>query len=66
MLKYLDIRYKKVKAAKEEIKTFYSLNTNKEIDTIIENYQNKKGTATDLSFLKNESVDYIYTDPPLW
>jgi DNA modification methylase len=23
-----------------------------------------KGSATDLSFLKNESVDYIYTDPP--
>jgi DNA modification methylase len=23
-----------------------------------------KGTATDLSFIENESVDYIYTDPP--
>jgi tRNA G10 N-methylase Trm11 len=23
-----------------------------------------KGTAGDLSFLQNESVDYIYTDPP--
>ncbi|MDR3306274.1 MAG: hypothetical protein LBS61_01140, partial [Endomicrobium sp.] len=23
-----------------------------------------KGTATDLSFIHNESVDYIYTDPP--
>ncbi len=23
-----------------------------------------QGTATDLSFLKKESVDYIYTDPP--
>lgn len=23
-----------------------------------------KGSATDLSFLQNESVDYIYTDPP--
>lgn len=23
-----------------------------------------KGTATDLSFLKKESIDYIYTDPP--
>ena len=23
-----------------------------------------KGTATDLSLLKNETLDYIYTDPP--
>ncbi|MDR1256118.1 MAG: type I restriction enzyme HsdR N-terminal domain-containing protein [Spirochaetaceae bacterium] len=64
LLKYLDIRYKKVKAAKEEIKTAYSLNTHKEFETIFENVKNLKGTATDLSFLASKSVDYIYTDPP--
>jgi hypothetical protein len=30
----------------------------------ISNAQIVKGTATDLSFLPKESVDYIYTDPP--
>jgi len=30
----------------------------------IDNAQIIKGTATDLSFLPRESVDYIYTDPP--
>jgi len=63
-VKYLDIRYKKVKAAKDEIKAVYLLNSRKEIQSIIDNYQNIKGTATNLSFLENESIDYIYTDPP--
>ena len=30
----------------------------------ISNAQIIKGTATDLSFIPNESIDYIYTDPP--
>ena len=30
----------------------------------IEDLKILKGTATDLNFIKNESVDYIYTDPP--
>ncbi|MDR1758250.1 MAG: type I restriction enzyme HsdR N-terminal domain-containing protein, partial [Bacteroidales bacterium] len=30
----------------------------------ISNAQIRKGTATDLSFLPRESIDYIYTDPP--
>ena len=63
-VKYLDIRYKKVKAAKDEIKAVYLLNSQKEIQSIVKNYQNLKGTATNLSFLENESIDYIYTDPP--
>ncbi|MDR0785040.1 MAG: type I restriction enzyme HsdR N-terminal domain-containing protein [Treponema sp.] len=63
-MKYFTSRYKKVKAAKEEIKTAYSLNTHKEFETIFENAQVVQGTATDLSFLAKESVDYIYTDPP--
>jgi len=63
-IKYLDIRYKKVKAAKDEIKAVYLLNSQKEIQSITDNYQNLKGTATNLSFLEDESIDYIYTDPP--
>ncbi len=30
----------------------------------IDNVKIVKGTATDLSFIENESIDYIYTDPP--
>ncbi len=51
---------KKVSAiinAKKEIETFINEET-------IQNAQIIKGTATDLSFIKKESVDYIYTDPP--
>ncbi len=49
---------------------FYRVyNGKKEVLTKVDeqSYQNlfvKKGSATDLSFLPNESVDYIYTDPP--
>lgn len=49
---------------------FYRIyNGKKEVLTKVDeqSYQNlivKKGSATDLSFLPNESVDYIYTDPP--
>ena len=30
----------------------------------IENIDIRKGTATNLNFIHNESIDYIYTDPP--
>jgi tRNA G10 N-methylase Trm11 len=33
-------------------------------DDTIKNLKVLKGTATDLSWIKNETVDYIYTDPP--
>lgn len=33
-------------------------------DKTVSNAQILKGTAADLSFWDNESVDYIYTDPP--
>ncbi|MDR3232321.1 MAG: type I restriction enzyme HsdR N-terminal domain-containing protein [Planctomycetaceae bacterium] len=55
--KYFLSRYKKVLAAKDELKT--SINS-----ATISNLIIKKGTATKLSFLKDESIDYIYTDPP--
>lgn len=56
-LKYLNLRFSKVFSAKKEIS--YSIN-----DQTINNIQIKKGSATDLSFIPKESVDYIYTDPP--
>ena len=43
--------------AKKEMEYFINKRT-------VENAQIVKGTATDLSFIDNESVDYIYTDPP--
>ena len=57
IMKFFELRFKKIKAAKKEIEYFINHNT-------IDNIQVIKGTATDLSFLKNETVDYIYTDPP--
>lgn len=47
----------KVINAKKEIISKINENT-------ISGLQVRKGTATNLDFLKKESVDYIYTDPP--
>ncbi|OGU70829.1 MAG: DNA methylase, partial [Ignavibacteria bacterium RBG_16_34_14] len=55
--KYFQIRFNKVIEAKKEISYYINDNT-------IENIKNVKGTATDLSWIESESVDYIYTDPP--
>ena len=52
-----ETKYKKIINAKKEIE--FNINV-----TTIQNAQILKGTATDLSFIKKESVDYIYTDPP--
>ncbi|MCL1946058.1 MAG: type I restriction enzyme HsdR N-terminal domain-containing protein [Chitinivibrionia bacterium] len=57
IIKYFDSRYKKITAAKKEMR--HSVNEN-----TVENTKIIKGSATDLSFLDSESVDYIYTDPP--
>jgi hypothetical protein len=54
---YLANRCKKVMAAKQEVAS----RVDKEVYA---NQQVVKGSATDLSFVANESVDYIYTDPP--
>ncbi|MDR1244441.1 MAG: type I restriction enzyme HsdR N-terminal domain-containing protein [Endomicrobium sp.] len=57
-IKYFEFsRFKKVSEAKKEMEYFINKRT-------VENAQIVKGTATDLSFIDNESVDYIYTDPP--
>ena len=57
ILKYFELRYKRICDGKQEIA--YCIN-----EDTIGNAQILKGTATDLSFLSKESVDYIYTDPP--
>jgi 16S rRNA G966 N2-methylase RsmD len=57
LITYFELRLKKVISAKKEME--YDINEN-----TISNANIIKGTATDLSFIPSESVDYIYTDPP--
>lgn len=57
VIKFFDLRFQKVLAAKKEMQYYINEQT-------LPNIQVRKGTATDLSFLPKESVDYIYTDPP--
>jgi len=57
ILTYFEMRFKKVVSAKKEMEYYINENT-------ISNAQIIKNSATDLSFIANESVDYIYTDPP--
>lgn len=57
ILEYFEKKFVRVKNAKREIQFKINPQT-------IQNLQILRGTATDLSFLKKESVDYIYTDPP--
>jgi len=54
---YFGLRYKKIKSAKQEMKNFINEKNYKDLRI-------EKGTATDLSFIETESIDYIYTDPP--
>lgn len=57
ILTYFTMRFKKVSLAKQEMKYFINEKT-------IPNANILKNSATDLSFISKESVDYIYTDPP--
>lgn len=50
-------KFNNLLSAKREIE--YKIN-----EKTIANLQIVKGTATNLDFIKKESVDYIYTDPP--
>jgi len=63
IMPYFESRYKKILAAKKEIQELCFLKQ-KTVEEIVSDAKILKGTATDLSFLKNESIDYIYTDPP--
>jgi 16S rRNA G966 N2-methylase RsmD len=62
-MKYFELRYKKIFAAKKEIESQCLLHQ-KSVEQMAKDAQIIKGSATDLSFLAKESVDYIYTDPP--
>ena len=57
LMNSFETKVKKVINAKREIE--YKIN-----QETIANLQVIQGTATNLAFLKKESVDYIYTDPP--
>lgn len=57
LMKYFELRYQKIVNAKQEI-------ISKINDETIQNLQVIQGSATNLAFLKTETVDYIYTDPP--
>ena len=57
LLKYFDLRFKKVYAAKKEIEAGITNET-------IKNLTNIKGTASHLKDVDDQSIDYIYTDPP--
>ena len=57
LMTYYELRFRKVYDAKKEM--IYSIN-----EDTIENAKIIQGTATKLTGIPNESVDYIYTDPP--
>jgi 16S rRNA G966 N2-methylase RsmD len=57
IIKYFNLRCQKNIAAKKEMEYYINEDT-------VKNIQILKGTAINLSFIKNETVDYIYTDPP--
>lgn len=57
VMKYYEIRLKKILEAKKELRNFVNKNT-------IDHLKIVKGSATNLHFIPSESIDYIYTDPP--
>jgi hypothetical protein len=57
LMEYFQSRLTKVIAAKREIAPFIDANA-------LKNAKILKGTATDLHFINDLTIDYIYTDPP--
>jgi len=57
VMKTFEKKFSAVMNAKKDMQPNINFNT-------IDNLTIKKDTATDLHWIKNESVDYIYTDPP--
>jgi DNA modification methylase len=55
--KYFHSRLQRILGAKREIRPLMS-------DEDLAQSEIRQGSATDLSWISNESVDYIYTDPP--
>jgi 16S rRNA G966 N2-methylase RsmD len=62
-MKIFNLRLQKVCLAKKEME-IGNPNGGKIDAHTIKDIQVVKGTATDLSFINDETVDYIYTDPP--
>ena len=56
-LHFFRVRYQRIRAAKEELAPFFS-------DERLRGFQAYQGSATALTRTENESVDYVYTDPP--
>lgn len=57
LMTYFELRFKKIMEAKREMGYWINERT-------INNMQIVRGSATNLDFISDESVDYIYTDPP--
>lgn len=57
VMRVFESRLKRVLASKQDLNQFLT-------DGDVHDSKVYKGTATDLSGIKNESIDYIYTDPP--
>jgi 16S rRNA G966 N2-methylase RsmD len=57
LMNIFETKFKRVLAAKKEVQVTINEKT-------IQNAKIIKGNACDLSWIKNESIDYIYTDPP--
>lgn len=57
LMTYFESRFKKVIAAKREVAGSIK-------PEVLEQSEIYQGTATDLNRIEDESVDYIYTDPP--
>ena len=63
IMPYFKSRYKKIFAAKKEIEQQCFLNQ-KTVEEMVLDAKIIKGSATNLSYISKESIDYIYTDPP--
>jgi len=61
IMQVFDNKFKRIYAGKQEMERYCN---NRTLADLMNDAQIMKGSATDLNFLKNESVDYIYTDPP--
>ncbi|MXX83636.1 MAG: DNA methylase [Chloroflexi bacterium] len=54
---FFGVRYRRIVSAKKELAPHFTPET-------IHNFQAYQGTATNLKRIADESVDYVYTDPP--
>ncbi len=57
ILHFLNVRFRRVTAAKQELAPFFT-------EDSLYDFQAYQGSATDLHRIRDESVDYVYTDPP--